>query len=135
MRMIRIQQQQELCSASATDSLSISVGRSAAHHYSPVIGALLAVLARPAENQPRNRRLLAVIFIVLCFTCLVSYYVLVANNNRQGSGTTRMSYSSPPAQSLKVYVFIDRKNPAATLDGRDERQSVISEPGSIGGEI
>jgi hypothetical protein len=131
--MIRIQQ--KLCSASATDSPSSSVGGSAAHHHHfPVIGALFAV-TRPAENQPRNRRLLAVIFIVLCFTYLVSYYVLVTNNNRQGSGTTRMSYSSPPAQSLKVYVSIDRKNPAATLDGRDGKQFVISDPRTIRGEI
>jgi hypothetical protein len=114
------------CSASATDSPSSSVGGSAAHHHhSPVTGVLLAVTLT-AENQPRNRRLLAVIFIVLCFTYLVSYDVLVANNNRQGSGTTRMSYRFPPAQSLKVFVSIDRKNPAATLDGRDGRQFFIS---------
>jgi hypothetical protein len=134
MQMVRIQQ--KLCSASATDSPSSSVGESSAHHHhSPVIGSLLAVI-RPAENQPRNRRPFAVIFIVLCFTYLVIYYVLVANNNRQGSGTyNRMSYSSPPAQSLKVYVSMDRKNPAATLDGRDGRQFVITEPGTIRGEI
>jgi hypothetical protein len=90
--MIRIQQ--ELCSASATDSPSSNVGGgSAAHHlHSPVIGALLAV-ARPAQNQPRNRHLLAVMFIVLCFTCLFSYYVMLVVSNRQGSGnTTHMSY-------------------------------------------